>query len=45
MKMSLRFTAGCSLTLIMGAVSLRSITRQTQSGSNNLRSRPVTDPQ
>src|SRR5258705_11388494 len=45
MKMSLRFTAGAALTLIMGAVSFAQHYTQTSLLSNTSGVAPVTDPQ
>src|SRR3981189_834787 len=45
MKMSLRFTAGAALTLIMGAVSFAQHYTQTNLVSNTSGVAPVTDPQ
>src|SRR5712671_6096890 len=45
MKMSLRFTAGAALTLIMGAVSFAQHYTQTNLVSNSAGIAPVTDPQ
>src|SRR6267154_6424017 len=45
MKMSLRFTAGAALTLIMGAVSFAQHYTQTNLVSNTSGVTPVTDPQ
>src|SRR3981189_2744779 len=44
MKMSLRFTAGAALTLIMGAVSFAQHYTQTNLVSNTSGVAPVTDP-
>ena len=45
MKMSLRFTAGAALTLVMGAVSFAQHYTQTNLVSNTSGVAPVTDPQ
>jgi len=45
MKMSLRFTAGAALTLILGAVSFAQHYTQTNLVSNTSGIAPVTDPQ
>jgi len=45
MKMSLRFTAGAALTLLMGAVSFAQHYTQTNLVSNTSGVAPVTDPQ